>query len=94
MVISNMNETETLSVNQIAKELGIANATVSHWCETGELVATNSAKNVEGRYKIWRVTRADLQVFLLNRSNQKPKKTKQEPAKNRDPKPVKDFLKN
>lgn len=94
MVISNMNETETLSVNQIAKELGIANATVSHWCETGELVATNSAKNVEGRYKIWRVRRSDLEVFLRQRSNQSTQRTKPKQAKSSVPKPTKDFLKN
>jgi excisionase family DNA binding protein len=52
---------------QAAELLGVDNEQVLAWIHSGELVASNVAKSLQGKRPRWRISEADLGRFLLAR---------------------------
>jgi excisionase family DNA binding protein len=57
----------TLTIKEVAARLRVDVHTVSSWCKSGELLASDCSKNRGGR-KRYRITAAALSAFLVARS--------------------------
>lgn len=77
-----------LSVIVAAEQIGVSEATVLAWINTGKLKAINvGAGQVRPR---WRIAKADWQAFLDQRSNQQQGHDR--PAAKRRPKPRREYV--
>ncbi len=54
---------------QAAEILGTDDEQVTHWINSGQLVAVNVAKSPAGKRPRWRISESDLGKFLLSRRN-------------------------
>ena len=59
------DETEWLTVEEVAKQLKVHIKTVRHWINTGELEAMDIGRG-------YRISKSDLQAFIDKRKKRRP----------------------
>ena len=68
MATATSSKCKTVTPPEAARELGVHPDKITYWIASGELRASNLARDANGRKPRYRIMREDLEAFLASRA--------------------------